>query len=332
MTERDNALLAIRHQKPQWVPNFYDAYQPFASSLMNDQGVFGKGGRDLFGTLWLVTQDTGYSAIPSPYEHVIDDITKWREKLSFPNLEKMNWKEAAKRDLSHVKRGEKLLAWFSMTGNFNRLEALMGIEGAFIAMYEEPDAVMDFFDAYTNFKLKQIELYAEYYQPDIYVNGDDVASSDGMFFSPTLYRSMFHPFEKKLAQEAIRHGMIVDHHVCGKVDDIIPDIIDTGATIWQTAQCMNDLVGIQEKYGDRLCIHGGWDSNGKCTMTDATEEDIRSEVRRCIDTYGKNGNYMLFPILMGDDNDPHIQMKRNWCRDECLNYSKRVYAEAAKNA
>lgn len=325
MTERENALIAINHGKPQWVPNFYDAYSPMGCSLLNDQGERGKGGRDMFGSLWLVTADTGYQTIHSPNEHILDDILKWRDVIKFPDLEAMDWATAAKNDLEHVDRETRLFAMFTLTGNFNRLEALMGTCEAMIAMYEEPDAVNEFFTAYTDFKIKIIDKYAEYYKPDIYVNGDDVATSTGLFFSPEVYRKLVWPHERRIAQAALAKGMIVEHHVCGKVDDIIPDIIATGASIFQTAQKMNDLVGIQQKYHDQLCIHGGWDSVGRCSFTDATEFEIREEVRRCIDTYATDGNYMLFPIIVGDMASPDIQQKRDWVRDECRNYSAKKF-------
>ena len=43
MTERENALIAIRHGQPEWVPNFYDAYYPMGASVLNNQGEFRKG-------------------------------------------------------------------------------------------------------------------------------------------------------------------------------------------------------------------------------------------------------------------------------------------------
>lgn len=318
--ERDNALLAINHGKPYWTPCFYDAYSPMGSSLLNDQGEFGKGGRDMFGSLWLVTADTGYQTIHSPNEHILDDITQWREVIKFPDLETLDWRSGSALDLSRVDRDNKLVCMFTLTGNFNRLEAFMGTCEAMIAMYEEPDEVNALFTAYTDFRIKIIDKYAEYYKPDIYVNGDDVATSTGLFFAPEVYRKLIWPHEKRLAQAAIAKGMIVEHHVCGKVDEIIPDIIATGASIWQTAQHMNDLAGIQEKYGSQLCIHGGWDSYSACSLTDAREEDIRAEVRRCIDTYGERGNFMLFPIIFGDPADPRTDLRRSWCSDECRKY------------
>lgn len=320
MTERENAMIAINHGIPEWVPNTFDAYSRSGSSLLKDQGERGKGGRDLFGSLWLVTADTGYQTIHSPNEHILDDILNWRNVIKFPDIEAMDWAAAARKDLELVDQKSKLFAMVSLTGSFNRLEALMGTCEAMIAMYEEPDAVNELFIAYTDFKVRLIDKYAQYYKPDIYINGDDVATSTGLFFSPEVYRKLVWPHERKLAQAALAKGMIVEHHVCGKIDDIIPDIIATGATIFQTAQRMNDLVGIQQKYHDQLCIHGGWDSIGRCSYPDATETEIREEVRRCIDTYGGYGNYMLYPSIVGDMESPAIQEKRSWVRDECRNY------------
>ena len=67
MTERENFFLAYNHKQPEWTPNFFSAYSPMGSSLLNNQGVPGKGGRDMFGVNWLVTADTGYQAIPDPH-------------------------------------------------------------------------------------------------------------------------------------------------------------------------------------------------------------------------------------------------------------------------
>ncbi|HHV11147.1 MAG TPA: hypothetical protein GXX75_12795 [Clostridiales bacterium] len=329
MTEKENALITIRHGQPEWVPCFYDAYQPMGASLLNNQGEYGKGGIDMFGVNWLVTRDTGYQAIPDPSQHVLDDVTQWRDIVHFPDLDAMDWEAAAARDLANVDREEKLLCLFGMEGNFNRLQSLMGICEAMIAMVEEPEEVAAFFQAHTDFKCKTIEKIAEYYQPDIYVNGDDVCSSDGLFISRTMYDDLIKPYEIQLGQKAKSLGLIVEHHVCGKCENIIPDIIETGATIWQTAQSINDLVKIKEQYGDRLLIHGGWDSYGPQNFDGCTEEQVRAEVRRCIDTYAKGGNYALFPIVMGDMEDPKIQQRRGWVSDECKKYSLEFYKKHA---
>ena len=327
MTERENFFRIINGQQPAWTPCFYDAYAPCGSSLLNNQGETGVGGRDMYGVNWLVSADTGYEAIPDPREHILDEVTDWRDIIRFPDLDAMDWAAAARKDMAHVDRENKVVCYYSMEGNFNRLQSFMGVCEALMAMLEDTEEVCELFEALTEFKIKSIEKVAQYYKPDIFVNGDDVCASSGLFFSPALHDELVKPYEKRIAQAAIDHGMLVEHHVCGKVTDIIDHIVDTGARIWQTAQPMNDLNGIKAKYGDKLLIHGGWDSTGPHNMDDATEEMVRAEVRRCIDAYGTDGNYMLFPIIIGDPAVGIMQRKRAWASDECRKYSEKLFAK-----
>lgn len=125
MTERENFLIAYHHGKPAWMPNFYDAYAPVGASVLNNQGDYMKGGKDMFGAKWICTKDTGWQAIPDPSYHVLDDITQWKKYIEFPDLDSMDWENAAKRDLAHVDRKEKIVACFGMEGNFNRLQGGM---------------------------------------------------------------------------------------------------------------------------------------------------------------------------------------------------------------
>ena len=68
----------------------------------------------------------------------------------------MDW-EGAARDLARVDRNEKVVACFGMEGNFNRLQSLMGTCEALIAMLEEPEAVYEFLEAHTKFKMKPLK-------------------------------------------------------------------------------------------------------------------------------------------------------------------------------
>ncbi|MBS5522624.1 MAG: hypothetical protein KHX56_10170 [Clostridiales bacterium] len=325
LTERENFFIAYNHKKPAWVPNFYEAYAPMGASVLNNQGDYMKGGKDMFGAKWICTEDTGWQAIPDPYEHVLEDITEWKKYIEFPDLDAMDWEGAAARDLARVDRNEKVVACFGMEGNFNRLQSLMGTCEALIAMLEEPEAVYEFFEAHTKFKMKTIEKIAYYYKPDIYVNGDDVCSGDGLFFSKAMYDDLIKPFEMMLGKTAVNCGLILEHHVCGNAEAIIPDIVETGATVWQTAQIMNDLNKIKADYGDRLLIHGGWDSTGPHNFEGASEESVRQATRKAIDDYGKDGNFALFPIVMGDPAKPDIARRRFWVCDECHKYSEAMY-------
>ena len=323
MTERENFFRVYNRQAPAWTPCFYDAYQPMGSRLINNNGAMGKGGRDMFGVNWLVTADTGYQAIADPREHLFDDVTRWREYVRFPDLDAMDWEAAARDDLA-MADPNKVLAFFGMEGNYLRLCSMMGVCEALVAMLEEPEAVCEFFEAYTDFRIKVVEKVAKYYRPDVFVDGDDVCSSDGLFFSPAIYRELIKPFEMKLGKAITDNGMILEHHICGKCDAILPDLIERGTTIWQMAQVMNDLPADKAQYGDKLLFHGGWDSTGIHNDENATEEQVRAEVRRCIDSYGADGHFMLFPVIIGDPAGT-MNRKRAWASDECRKYSEKLF-------
>ncbi len=219
MTERENFFRVYNRETPAWTPCFYDAYQPIGSSLINNNGEFMKGGRDMFGVNWLVTADTGYQAIADPKEHLFEDIADWRDFVHFPDLDAMDWETAAREDLSRADPN-KVLAYFGMEGNYLRLCSMMGVCETLMAMLEDPESVYDFFEAYTDFRIKVVDKVAQYYHPDVFVDGDDVCSADGLFFSPGLYKELIKPFEMKLGKAITGHGMILEHHICGRCDDL----------------------------------------------------------------------------------------------------------------
>ena len=66
---------------------------------------------------------------------------------------------------------------------------------------------------------------------------------------------------------------------------------------WHAVQPVNDLKMLKETYGDKLIFAGAVDTQ----VTDApgaTEEQIRAEVRRVIDTLGKGGGLMASSSVM----------------------------------
>lgn len=74
-------------------------------------------------------------------KRVLTDITKWREQVTFPDLERVDWKSCAGRDQQMISP-DKLTYFLGMAdGFFERLHHLMGFEEAVIAIAEEPETV-----------------------------------------------------------------------------------------------------------------------------------------------------------------------------------------------
>jgi uroporphyrinogen decarboxylase len=52
-----------------------------------------------------------------------------------------------------------------------------------------------------------------------------------------------------------------------------------------------DLKDVKEKYGDKICLAGNVDC--RYVLPYGSEEDVRKDVRRCIDAAGKGGGFIL---------------------------------------
>jgi hypothetical protein len=58
-------------------------------------------------------------------------------------------------------------------------------------------------------------------------------------------------------------------------------------------------VGLLDKYGDNLCLEGGFDSSGKPSRPDASVEEVTAEVERCFREYGSKKGFIFTPLQIG---------------------------------
>jgi hypothetical protein len=107
----------------------------------------------------------------------------------------------------------------------------------------------------------------------------------------------------------------------------VEDLVEVGVDIWQSAQAMNDLEGLKAKYGDRLTINGGWDSNSPANFTGATEDECRQAVRDSIDRLVKLGPGMFFGMVIGEG--PEVEQRNAWIFDEAMKYGREALAKRA---
>ncbi len=82
------------------------------------------------------------------------------------------------------------------------------------------------------------------------------------------------------------------------------DFTQEGSIAWTAAQPMNDIVGIIDKYGDKLTVIGGYDTNGAPGRPDVTDEEIEKEVKRVLDTYSGKGSFATMAFLLLNDPNP----------------------------
>lgn len=131
---------------------------------------------------------------------------------------------------------------------------------------------------------------------DMLITGDDVGMQDRLMMSPALWRKWFKPRWARVyaAARAAKPDIHIWYHSDGKIEEIIPDLIEIGLTVLNPVQpeCM-DPVALKKQYGGQLAF---WGTIGtQTTMPFGTPAEVRATVRHMIETVGKGGGLVLAP-------------------------------------
>ncbi len=126
---------------------------------------------------------------------------------------------------------------------------------------------------------------------------DDLGSQSGPLISLDVYREFYAPHHKRFIDLCHEFGIKVFHHDDGSMRAFLPDLVDMGIDILNPVQwtCPGmDMVELKREFGDRLCFHGAVDNQRAIPF--GTLEDVRAEVRHCIDSLASDGaGYILAP-------------------------------------
>lgn len=303
LSPRDNYLAMLNHESYDYMPDLcLDAAMAGGAFETWENGPLG-GGYDDFGLNWFCTKSANGQAVPDPTCHPVPDIEDWKKYLKLPDLTKIDWEEYAKSQLA-MATPDKVLIYGTWNSVFLRFSHLLGFEEALMAMYEEPEACYDMMSAITDYKCQLVECVAKYLKPDVITNYDDVCTERGPFMSPSVYRELIKPHHKRFNDCIRSFGILPSQHCCGFAEELIPDFIDEGAVSWEAAQPTNDLVKILENYGDKICVVGGYDTNGRPGQMDVTDEEIQAEVDRIMREYAPHRSFAPMGFLLSDDPDP----------------------------
>ncbi len=124
---------------------------------------------------------------------------------------------------------------------------------------------------------------------------DDLGSQTGPLISPALYEEFYAPLHRRFIGLCRDHGIKVFHHDDGSCRAFLPVLVEMGIDILNPVQwtCPGmDMVELKQEFGDRLAFHGAVENQR--ILPFGTEEEVRAEVRHCIDSLASDGTgYIL---------------------------------------
>jgi hypothetical protein len=303
LSPRENYLRALRHEETEYVPLGFrcgDDVALVGVFAPTDAGQAESGFLDGYGIRWVASEAAIGGSIPEPGNFLLKDVAKWKSQITIPDTKNYDWEKIARieRAVIPADQNSQAFAFLANCGVWERLAALMGFEEAMIALVEEPDAVNELFAAITDHKIRLAEVAVTYFQADVFINFEDIATERNLFMSPDTYRKLIKPHHKRLNDAARNLGMIPVQHTCGYAELCVEDYIETGAEAWNAIQPSNDIAALLDKYGSQFVFEGGYDTTGKPGRPDATVEEIEAEVERCFREYGKKKGFVFHGALV----------------------------------
>lgn len=302
LSAKHNFLETIKQNgNPDRLVNQYEAMtfirgDPLTYYIQGERYPGKENMRDRWGTSFIWPES---DLFPMPYitEKIkaLPDVTAWRDYIKVPDLRAdcsapEFWKPYLERTAS-VDREKNLLGFTASTGIFERLHFLMGFEDALINFLIEPEAMHELCSALTEYRLAGFQLICQYVKPDVIISHDDWGSKESLFMHPDLWREFIRPCYEKCYGYLKSQGVIIIHHADSFLEPIAEDMAELGIDVWQGTLPSNDIVRLQAKLNGKMALMGGLDS-GIVDRADASEAEIRAEVRRACETYGDGGHFI----------------------------------------
>jgi uroporphyrinogen decarboxylase len=152
---------------------------------------------------------------------------------------------------------------------------------------------------------------------------DDLGSQTGPLIGMDLYREFYAPHHKRFIDLCREFGIKVFHHDDGSCRPFLPLLVEMGIDILNPIQwtCPGmDMAELKAEFGKRVCFHGAVENQR--ILPFGTPEDVRAEVRHCIDSLAGDGTgYILAPCHNLQVNTPVANIIAMY--DEAWTYGKR---------
>ncbi len=184
------------------------------------------------------------------------------------------------------------------TAPFYYFNMLRGLEQSLVDLAADPElshaiigGICDFFYGYAE---RLFEAAGGLI--DVSQLTDDFGTQTDLMISEAMFDEYFDAQYRRFARLMQDHRVRIFHHDDGAMWKLIPRMIDIGVNVLNPIQykCGDlDLAWLKDTYGDRLCFHGGVDNQEIVPF--GTVDDVVAETRRCLETLGRGGGYILAP-------------------------------------
>lgn len=171
----------------------------------------------------------------------------------------------------------------------NSLVQLRGSNNALIDLIENPDLVHAIMTRVTDKTIELGKALVEIGVDCLYI-GDAWCNSS--IISPAQFQEYCVPQYRRFADTLHKYGVKIYIHICGNSTPILEKMASTGV---DAIEPLDPLGGVRledakARVGNMVCLKGGINT---LTLLNGSEEEVRDEVRACIEKAGKGGGFIF---------------------------------------
>ncbi len=205
--------------------------------------------------------DVDESSIPRFIRFPVESREDWR-KLAARYRREDPTRFFSDTELERIRRaaGEGRMITAGMSGFYGQLRNWMGFENLSLCFYDDPALVEEMTDFWAELCAGQISRLPADIPLDYVSWWEDMASKNGPFVGPELFRRFFLPAYMKVMDEARKRGCALSIVDCdGNPEALIPLWLEAGVNIMFPLEVNAgaDHLGWRRKFGKELLLRGG---------------------------------------------------------------------------
>ena len=229
---------------------------------------------DEWGTIWGFGDIVGL--IGEVVKYPIKDISDLK-KYEIPDPKAPGRLDRFTQEIENNK--DKYILAVMGSSLFERLHFLLGFNETLINIIKNPKEIEYFLDRLVDYNIGLIRNISSNLNGKVHaiIGSDDWGTQKSTFINPEIWRKMFKPRYKKISDEIHKNNLDFWFHSCGKIEEIIPDLIEIGVDVFQLLQ-PSSVFGIKEfgnKFAGKACF--GLYIDIQSTAVYGTEEEIIEE-------------------------------------------------------
>ncbi len=174
-----------------------------------------------------------------------------------------------KKDIgSEAAVGSYVLGPFTLAGQVMELNDLLKLS------FKKPDKIGRLLDQLSDVI---IQVAGQYEQAGVdYITVREMGATSDVL-SPRVFKSLILPYLKKIFEKISVPSVL---HICGKTNDIVPFMAESGAKAVSVDQ-KNDVAETRKKLGPKALVFGNYDPYN--VLVAGTPELVRQTIRKCMD-------------------------------------------------